>query len=170
MDPAQPAPALRPAPSIFRRLAALPYEGLLVLALALIATFPLAGFRNPAVEGVPHLLMQLYYVCLTALYFTWFWRRGGQTLAMKTWRIRVTTRTGGPLGLGRAMTRYLLALAFYGPACVGMVLILFPGRVPPTMTAWLFVPSIASILWAWFDSDRQFLHDRMSGTRLSSVT
>jgi uncharacterized RDD family membrane protein YckC len=160
---------LRPAPSIYRRLAALPYEALLVLALSLVAAFPLVGFRNLDVDGVPHLLMQLYYFCLTAWYFTWFWRKGGQTLAMKTWRIRVTTRTGLPLGLGRAMTRYLLALAFYGPACMGTVLIFFPERLPPTQTAWLFVPSIASILWAWFDSDRQFLHDHLSGTRLTSL-
>lgn len=160
---------LPPAPSLFRRLAALPYEGLLVLALSLIAAFPLAGFRNLAVEGTPHSLMQLYYFCLTGLYFTWFWRKGGQTLAMKTWRFRVTTRQGAALGLGRAMLRYLLALAFFGPACAGMALIFFPERIPPTQTVWLFVPAIATILWAKFDGDRQFLHDRLAGTRLANA-
>lgn len=159
-----------PAPGILRRLAALPYEALLVLALALIAAFPLAGFRNLATAGLPHLLMQAYFFCVTALYFTWFWRRGGQTLAMKTWRFRVTSRAGAPLGLGRAFLRYLLALMFYGPACVGLLLMFFPDRVPPALSAWLFLPLIATILWARFDADRQFLHDRMAGTRLVAVT
>ncbi len=140
-----------------------------MLALALIAAFPLAGFRNLTVEGTPHSLMQLYYFCVTAVYFTWFWRKGGQTLAMKTWRFRVTTRSGAPLDFGRAFLRFLLALAFFGPACAGMALIFFPQRFPPAQTVWLFVPSIASVLWAWFDRDRQFLHDRLAGTRLASA-
>lgn len=160
---------MAPAPSILRRLAALPYEALLVLALSLIAAFPLAGFQNLATAGLPHSLMQAYFFCVTALYFTWFWRRGGQTLAMKTWRFRVTSRTGASLSLRQALARYLLALVFFGPACVGLLLMFFPGRVSPALSAWLFLPLIATILWARFDADRQFLHDRIAGTRLATV-
>ncbi len=157
-------------PSIRRRLAALPYEGLLVLALVLIAAFPLSGLKGITLQGLPHLLMQAYFFTVTGIYFIWFWRHGGQTLAMKTWRFRLADQTGAPLTLLRALGRYILVLIFHGPACAGLVLLFFPNRVSPVITMWLFLPMIATIFWARFDSDRQFLHDRLAGTRLISVS
>jgi len=71
------------------------------------------------------------------------WVRSGQTLPMKTWRIRLVTEQGKPLAVGRAFQRYLLA-----------------------------VPSVLSgigVLWALVDRDRQFLHDRLAGTRIVRV-
>ncbi|MCY7388413.1 MAG: RDD family protein [Burkholderiales bacterium] len=153
-------------PSIKRRLATLPYEGLLVLALIVIAAFPVSGLKGATLSGVPHLLFQAYLFCVTAAYFTWFWRHGGQTLAMKTWRFRVVSTGGGELNFATALTRFICALLFYGPACVGTVLFFFPDRVNPVITMWAFLPLAATILWARHDSDRQFLHDRMAGTRL----
>jgi hypothetical protein len=64
------------------------------------------------------------------------------------------------------MRRLLLAALFYGPACVALVLLFFPNRVSPVITMWGFLPMIATIWWAKFDADRQFLHDRLAGTRL----
>jgi len=159
-------PARLQAPSIRRRLAALPYEGLLVLALLLISAFPLAGLKGLTLQGVPHFLSQIYFFAVAAAYFTWFWRSGGQTLAMKTWKFRVLDVEDRPLKGFRAFCRYLAAMLFFGPACVGFVLLFFPSRVSPLLTMWLFLPMIASILWAKFDPDHQFLHDRLAGTRL----
>lgn len=68
-------------------------------------------------------------------YYIRSWLRGGQTLAMKAWRIRVMDITPR-----RALLRFLYAL--------------------------VLVPTGISILWAFFDRDRQFLHDRLAGTRL----
>ena len=164
-----PLPASTSVPSIRRRLAAIPYEGLLVLALVLIAAFPLAGLKGVTLQGTPHLLMQVYFFVVTAAYFVWFWRHGGQTLAMKTWRFRVVDKQGNRLSVLRAFLRFLLATVFFGPACVGLILLLFPGRISPALSMWLFLPMIASLLWARFDADRQFLHDRLAGTRLVSV-
>lgn len=153
-------------PSIRRRLAALPYEGLLILALLLIAAFPLAGLKGLTLQGTAHFFAQLYFFGVAAAYFTWFWRRGGQTLAMKTWKFRVTGVSGQPLTALRAFGRYVAALLFFGPACAGLVLLFFPNRISPLITMWAFLPMIATILWARFDPDRQFLHDRLAGTRL----
>jgi uncharacterized RDD family membrane protein YckC len=157
-----------PVPSIRRRLAALPYEFLLILALLLISAFPLAGLKGATLTGVPHFLAQAYFAFVAGLYFTWFWRRGGQTLAMKTWRFRVTARDGGPLSLARALARLGAASVFYGPAVAGLVLLFFPNRISPVISMWAFFPLVATILWARFDADRQFLHDRLAGTRLIS--
>ena len=159
-------PVTLQVPSIRRRLAALPYEGLLILALLLISAFPLAGLKGLTLQGAPHFFSQVYFFAVAAAYFTWFWCRGGQTLAMKTWKFRVLDATGRPLTGFRAFSRYLAAMLFYGPACVGLVLLFFPNRVSPLITMWLFLPMIASIFWARFDPDSQFLHDRMAGTRL----
>lgn len=153
-------------PSIKRRIASLPYEGLLLLALIVIATFPVAGLKGATLSGAPHVIFQAYLFCVAAAYFTWFWRHGGQTLAMKTWRFRVVNRDGGELNFVQALTRFVYALMFYGPACVGVVLLFFPDRVSRVITMWAFFPMVATVLWARHDLDRQFLHDRMAGTRL----
>ena len=163
------APERIQAPSIRRRVAALIYEALLILALLLIAGFPLAGLKGAALQGVPRLLAQVYFLCVAATYFTWFWRRGGQTLAMKTWRVRVTSASGQPLTFSRAVARFGCALLFFGPAIAGLLLLFFPNRISPVIALWAFLPMLATILWARFDADHQFLHDRMSGTRLVSV-
>jgi uncharacterized RDD family membrane protein YckC len=157
-------------PSITRRIAALPYEGLLLLALLLIATFPVSGMKGVTLSGMPHLLLQTYLALVVATYFTWFWRRGGQTLPMKTWRFRVVDRQHRPLTLKRALIRLAAASLFYGPACAGLVLLFFPQRVSPVITMWLFLPMLATLLWARFDTDRQFLHDRWAGTRLINAS
>lgn len=150
-------------------MAALPYEGLLLLALVLIAAFPIAGFKGITLYGAPHLLTQIYFFIVIGAYFTWFWRSGGQTLAMKTWRFRVVSATGRPLTGLRAFGRYLAALLFFGTACIGLVLLFFPARISPLISMWAFLPMVATILWAKFDPDHQYLHDRMAGTRLILV-
>lgn len=154
------------APSIKRRLSALPYEGLVVLSVVIIAAFPVSGLKGAALSGAPQLLFQAYLFCVMAAYFTWCWRHGGQTLAMKTWRIRVVSSAGDPLSFATALTRFICALLFFGPACVGTVLLFFHDRVSPVFAMWAFLPMIATILWARHDADGQFLHDRMAGTRL----
>ena len=165
----QPVAAHLVTPSIFRRLATLLYEALLLLALIVIASFPAAGLKGATLYGIPHLIFQAYLLFVSASYFTWFWRHGGQTLAMKTWRFRVVDFQGHKLNLARALARFVLALFFYGPACVGVMLLFFPDRISRVIIMWTFLPMVATLLWARFDADGQFLHDRMAGTRLVNV-
>ena len=124
-----------PLPSIGRRLASLLYESLVVFAVLLI------GFLLPQILlsgfglGTTGKLMWLHVIALLMFYFVWFWLDGGQTLPMKTWKLRLASAGGGGLRPLQAVLRYL--------------------------AAW---PSIlllgAGLLWAVFDRDRQFLHDR----------
>lgn len=153
-------------PSIKRRLAGLPYEGLLLLALLLIAAFPAAGTQGAVASGWPQVFFQLYLAAVVACYFSWFWTHGGQTLPMKTWRVRVVGRGGESIGASRALLRLVCASVFYLPACVAVVLVMFPHRISPFITVWLATPALATLLWAHFDTDRQFLHDRLARTRL----
>lgn len=156
-------------PSIKRRIATLPYEALLLLAVIVIAAFPVAGLKGATLAGVPQIIFQAYLFCVAVAYFTWFWRHGGQTLAMKTWRFRVVNSDGGALDFATAFKRFICALLFYGPASVGLVLLFFPDLVARVISMWAFLPMFATILWARHDADQQFLHDRMAGTRLIDV-
>jgi len=132
---------IKPA-GIPRRLAGMCYELLLssgILIVFLILPHVLIGFFAHRVATAMALWTHLFIVLL--VYFVWFWCHGGQTLAMKTWRIRLLTRDGRPVRPPQAFLRYLLcwpSLAFGG----------------------------IGILWAVFDRNGQFLHDRIAGTQL----
>lgn len=130
--------------SLTRRLACLFYDALLLLAVLFVAGFLVVGLLPDVRAGLPRLLYQAWLLLVAGVYFTWSWRRGGQTLAMKTWRIRLVDQAGGVPGLGKAWLRY--GLATLGLAAFGL-----------------------GFLWALWDADRQFLHDRLAGTRLVVV-
>jgi uncharacterized RDD family membrane protein YckC len=134
------APAPR-APALARRLASLLYEALLVVALMFIATFPFLAFFGEATHGWRRHLLQAWIVFVVGAYFVWFWTRGGQTLPMKTWRMRLVRHDGAPVGTARAIHRYVIAVL--GSAALGL-----------------------GFLWALDDRDRQFLHDRLAGTAI----
>ncbi|MDP1543724.1 MAG: RDD family protein [Polycyclovorans sp.] len=137
--------AIAPAPAPFlARIAAMVYEALLVTAVIFIAALPFLYLVGNAETGWRHLAFQLYLLGVLFAYFSTFWLRSGQTLAMKTWRIRLTDLAGGTISLNQAALRFALAL-------VGLIL------------------AGAGFWWALFDRDRQFLHDRLAGTRLVRV-
>ena len=133
------------APGVLRRLASMLYEGIVLFAIAFFATWVFqfaAGTLR--IEGWRVHLLQLLLLAVFAAYFLWCWLRGGQTLAMKTWRIRLVAKDGhARLPPKVALLRFLYAL--------------------------LLVPTLIGIAWACVDRDRQFLHDRLAGSLLVPV-
>lgn len=129
-------------PSIRRRIASMAYESLLLLGVLSV------GFLLPhLVLGImlsillPGWALLFHVFIVLGAYFLWCWLHGGQTLAMQTWKIQLSTPGGQPPSFARMAIRYVLAwpsLLYFG----------------------------VGILWALFDRDRQFLHDRLAGTRL----
>lgn len=126
-------------PSLMRRLFSLLYEGLVLFGVLFVAVLFFMLVRDPHAAGAKH-FFQLYLLLVLLWYFTWFWTHGGQTVAMRAWRFRVERVDGNPLRFPQACLRFFLG--------------------------WL---SVFSILWALFDRDKQFLHDRLAGTRLVMV-
>jgi uncharacterized RDD family membrane protein YckC len=126
-----------------RRLASLLYESLLllgVLALTFMVPYLILGtVWNVSPAGW---VAWLHVYAVLGAYFVWYWHRRGQTLAMQTWRLQLV----------RAVD----------------------GRVPSAATGWLRYtlawPSVLcfglGLAWALVDRDRQFLHDRLAGTRI----
>jgi uncharacterized RDD family membrane protein YckC len=128
-----------------QRLCALVYELLLLCALALLS----AGLGTFLAYSLhcPQYIRPLIQICLAILmgaYFVQQWRTKGQTLAMKTWRIRLEDSSGQRPSVQQCLLRLVLAVVGY--ACYGV-----------------------TIVWAWLDADQQFLHDRLSSTRLTSL-
>ena len=131
-------------PSLGRRLLCLVYEALLLTAVILVASGLATALAQTAGIAQPRTLTRIIVVIACAGYYAVQWQRRGQTLPMKTWRIRLETTAGGRITPLQALMR--MSLATIGYPAMGI-----------------------TILWSLIDRDRQFLHDRLSGTRLVTV-
>jgi len=154
-----------PTPSVARRLSCWLYEGMLLFGVIFIA-----GYLFSTLSQTRHALDNRHglqaFVCLVlAVYFTWVWHKG-QTLAMKTWHLRLVDTNGQVLTQRRALLRYALSWVWFMPPLVFAQLSNAPALI--TVLAcliWVFVWAILSR----FHPDRQFWHDHWSGTRLIDV-
>lgn len=166
MTPDAPAPgAARPdltAPSLRRRMACWLYEGMLMFGVVFIA-----GYLFSALTQQRHALdnrhpLQAFLFVVFGIYFTWFWHKG-QTLAQKTWNIRVVDAQGRPIGQWRALWRYVLSwLWLLPPLALSAVLGTSGGEFTVLLMGWVLVYALLSR----FHAQRQFLHDALAGTRL----
>jgi uncharacterized RDD family membrane protein YckC len=162
--------ALLPPAGIARRYAALLYEALLLVALVFIAGFLLTPLVSPGSASSGSLMLPsatgriVSFVALFTLgaaFFVWSWSEGRRTLPMKTWRLALVTIEGAPLSRRTALLRYIAA--WIGPALAVVAYAL----VAPSGFGALAWPLVA-INWlaAIVDPERQFLHDRIAGTRI----
>ena len=150
-----------------RRLLSFIYEGVLLFGVVMLAGFvygTLTGQRH-ALQGL-HGLQAFVFVVL-GLYFVGFWTRVGQTLPMRTWQILLVDRDGRLPGVARATARYLLCWAWFLPALAAVRLLDIQGGGRVTLA--LAAGVLAYALLALLSRDRQFLHDRLCGTRLVDV-
>jgi uncharacterized RDD family membrane protein YckC len=131
-----------PPASLGRRLASLVYDALLLAAIWFVAGFLVVGLFPEAPRGPARGFFQAYLLTVAGIYFTWFWRRGGQTLAMRAWGIRLLDAHGDAIGARQAVIRFLVAAA--GLTCLGV-----------------------GLAWALIDRQGRFLHDRVAGTYLA---
>ena len=158
----------------WRRFFSFWYEGLLLATIVLMAE-ALGQFLFQMATGLPVTALTdlpwarvLNSVWLLAWVFAWFalcWHHGGQTLAMKAWRMRLTTPEGEMPTWRATCIRFVVAALCYGPALPLWVLAFHDHQwlMPAWLAScWLLAPFV----WAWLDRDGQLLHDRLAGTRL----
>ncbi|MCG7996111.1 MAG: RDD family protein [Candidatus Thiodiazotropha taylori] len=129
------------APGLMRRLGAIFYDSLLLTALVFVATAAITlPFGNPT--GNWFLVFQIFlFEIIPLVFFCWFWIRGGQTLGMRAWRLKLVTMEGSPVDWKLALKRHFAAI---------LSLLVFG----------------LGFLWVVFDRDNMAWHDRLSGTRL----
>jgi uncharacterized RDD family membrane protein YckC len=160
-------PLAAATPSVRRRVIAMVYEAFLLLAVEMLAValyLLVTGNRHGAVYQ--HGLKFFLFV-VTAAYFVHFWTDSGHTLAMKTWRIRLVMDGYQRVPLKIAALRYLLAWGWFLPALVVCAALGLSGKAE--VSAALGLGIVAWALTAFLDKDRQFLHDKLAGTRLVSL-
>lgn len=139
------------------------YEGMLLFAVLFIATwlFSTMGQMRNAMDS-RHTLLQVFLFVILGIYFAWFWNRG-QTLAMKTWHIRIVSTQGLAISQTRAFARYCLAwLWLLPPLAAIMPFKLGGGLTLVILLAWVTFYALLSRL----HPSRQFVHDLIAKTRL----
>ena len=131
---------LIPAPFL-RRLAAMVYDSFIVFSFLLLAT-TFALIINKGKSLLPYQGLFLTYLFIsTGLFLGWFWTRGGQTLGMLSWKIKLVDDKGQKIHWARAFLRYTLSIPSIGLGAIGLI-------------------------WCLFDKDKQSLHDRLAKTKV----
>ena len=149
-----------------RRVLCFVYEGVLLFGVLMAAglVYGVATQQRNALQGTHGL--QVFVFIVLGIYFVWFWSRGGQTLAMQTWHIRLLTVAGQPVSRARATWRYLLSWLWFMPALLTLWLAGLKTAAPAF--AVIITGVLAYTALTWLRPDRQFLHDALCGTRLVS--
>jgi len=123
-----------------RRVGAMLYDGLLVIALWMITTLIYVMLRGgAAASGDPGL--QVLLVVVAWLFFAGFWTRHGGTLGMTAWRLKVRDGDDRRPSFARSTLRFAASVLSWIPLGLGFA-------------------------WQLWDPDDMAWHDRLSGTRL----
>jgi len=117
------------------------YDGLVVISLLMLATLLAmpAGLGGRIAMKDP--VYTAYLLAVWFLYLAWCWHKGGMTVGMRAWRVRIEDRDGHKPGWGASAIRFLVSLASMGIAGLGF-------------------------FWSLFDQGKRTWHDILSGTRL----
>jgi len=129
-----------PPASLWRRIGALLYDSLILVAIWFLATALVMlvsrGHFNPA-----SLPFQLYLFLVSFWFFGWFWTHGGQTLGMRAWKIRVSQTSGKAINWSQAAQRFGIAVLLGG---LGMI-------------------------WCLFTDNKQALYDKLAKTYVARI-
>jgi uncharacterized RDD family membrane protein YckC len=153
-------------PGFARRLACLIYEGMLLFGVVMIAGYLYSSLTQQRHALVGTTGLQAFLFVVIGIYFTWFWAQGRQTVAMKTWHLRVMMRDGAPLTQPRALARYVASWLWFLPALA--VAGLAGWRSGGAITLALAGGVAAYVLVARLTPSRQYLHDLICGTRMET--
>jgi uncharacterized RDD family membrane protein YckC len=128
--------------TLLRRLGAIVYDSILLLALFVLITIAFIASRGgQPVEAGDNLLYQVSLAAVIFGFFTGFWSYSGRTLGMQSWGLRVETPDGQIPTFRVAAMRFFAAILSWLPAGLGFI-------------------------WQLWDKDQLTWHDRLSGTRL----
>ncbi|MFU8821650.1 MAG: RDD family protein [Gammaproteobacteria bacterium] len=126
-------------PGLARRLAACLYDGLVLVAVLMVAGAAWVALSGAAAPP-GHWMFRVYLLAVSALFLGMFWRRG-ETLGMRAWKLRLEGADGRPPGWRRVLLRFATALVSWAALGLGF-------------------------LWVLVDREKLAWHDRLSGTRL----
>jgi len=120
------------------------YDLVLLISLIFVAAFiPVILFDIK--YGEPYFfLFQFYIFAVAYVFYGWFWTRSGQTLGMRTWKVKVVNQDGSSINWNRALIRYAVAIISFLTFGLGF-------------------------FWSLWDKEKRTWHDIVSRTRLVRV-
>ena len=152
------------AAPLVRRMAAFLYEGVLLFGVLAFAglVYAVLVHQTSGIEKRTGLMAVCFAVL--GIYFVGLWTRAGQTLAMKTWHLRVLTDRGLPLSPRRALARYLASYVWFLPPLMlaGALNLPSPGSIFGVLAAWIVLYALSALL----HPRRQFWHDALCDTAI----
>lgn len=129
-------------PGIFKRIAVIVYDALLLIAVLFLATLVLLPFQEGNTFEPNSLGYSVYLLFVSFLFYAWFWTTGGQTLGLVAWKLKVTDNKRSNITWQQAGIRFVVAIFSWGILGLG-------------------------ILWMLFNKDRLMWHDIASKSHLS---
>jgi uncharacterized RDD family membrane protein YckC len=140
------------------------YEGILLFGVVFIAGYLFGTLSQTRNAMDNRNALQAFLFVIFGIYFVWFWAKG-QTLAMKTWNIRMVDLEGKPISQPRALGRYALSWVWFLPPLVAASPFQLTGAEVGVITlGWIAIWALLSR----FQPQGQFWHDVWAGTRLVS--
>jgi uncharacterized RDD family membrane protein YckC len=128
-------------PGFLRRLSAIFYDLLLLVAVLFVATALLLPLNGGKAFTTQQFFLPLYLLLVSFFFYAWFWTHGGQTLGLRAWKIKVLTLDMKPISWKQALLRFMTAIV-----------------------SWLFLG--LGFLWAFVDKNQLSWHDHLSKTTL----
>jgi uncharacterized RDD family membrane protein YckC len=129
------------APGFLRRLAAISYDFMLLLAVLFLATVIVLPINGGEAFTSHQTLYPLYLLSVSFVFYGWFWTHGGQTLGMRAWKIKLISDQAGAVTWAQAAIRFVVAIVSW--ACLGL-----------------------GFFWCLFNHQGLTWHDSLSKTRL----
>ena len=130
---------------LLRRLAAILYDSLLLLALWFLATVPFIAIEGgESIEpgsGPLHFVYQFTLIGVAYGFFVGYWCHRGRTLGMQSWGLQLQDNDDNIPSVGAATIRFFAAILSWLPLGLGF-------------------------LWQLWDAEHLAWHDRLSKTRL----
>ena len=122
-------------------MAIMVYDFFIVISLLMLAAMlaMFAGFGDRTAMQDP--VYTAYLLSIWFFYLTWCWHKGGMTVGMRAWRVKIEDENGNRPGWGKSTIRFLAALLSAAAMGIGFA-------------------------WALIDSRSRTWHDILSGTRL----
>jgi len=140
------------------------YEGILLFGVVFLAGYLFSTLSQTRNALDNRNALQAFIFVVFGIYFVWFWAKG-QTLAMKTWNIRVVDRNGKAISQLHALARYVLSWMWFLPSLLAAwAFQLSGGESILILIGWVLVWALLSR----FHPQGQFWHDALAGTRLIS--
>lgn len=121
------------SPSFLKRLASLFYECLTIIALAFVGVGVFVSvFGDATNDPAKRIALQLFIWLLLGAYYVISWVKRGQSLAMRSWQIKVVptepSKRHLPLSVSTAILRYVLATCSLGLLGLGFLVGLLPNQ------------------------------------------